>query len=101
MTFKREAQLKAIADLLIWSERRIQADGFLQHQNSCIELEYFFRDLLNLVYGWKLENANALFGKNQDSFDLSDEENSIAVQVTVTTSAKKIRRDAKHIHWDA
>jgi hypothetical protein len=51
--------------------------------------------LLNLTFGWQLGNANALFGTNQDSFDLSDETNSIAVQVTVTTSAAKVRKTLK------
>lgn len=96
MTIQREKQLDEITELLLSLERSIEADKFLQHQNSCIELEYFFRDLLNLVYGWQLVNANALFGKNQDSFDLSDEKNSLAVQVTVTTTAEKIHKTLKN-----
>lgn|GEM_PF-5988542 len=92
MVIQREAQLEEIKALLICLEKWIEADKHLQHQNTCIELEYFFRDLLNLTFGWNLANANALFGKNHNSFDLSDDANSIAVQVTVTSTAAKIRK---------
>lgn len=91
MTKKRESLIADCKELLIRLERWIEIDKFVRHQNGYIEVEYVLRDILNLVYGWQLDNANDLFGRNQDSFDLSDEINGIAVQVTVTDGAEKIR----------
>jgi len=85
-------------ELQEWFERlslRFDSSKFLRHQDLNIEVENFFRDLLNLVFDWQLGNANILFGQNQDSFDLSDNSGRIAVQVTVTTSAKKIKDTLK------
>lgn len=95
MTRQREDNLDEMKDWLIHLQRDIEANGLLRHQDSNIELEYFFRDVLNLTFGWQLDNANALFGRNQDSFDLSDTDNHVAVQVTVTTTAVKIRKTIK------
>ncbi|MHB9066692.1 MAG: SMEK domain-containing protein [Pirellulaceae bacterium] len=92
MTRKRQNCLTEANDWLGRLELSIAGDIALRHQDSHIELEAFFRDLLNLVFDWNLANANTLFGKNQDSFDLSDEAASLAVQVTVTKNAKKIRK---------
>lgn len=92
MTKERESQIAECKELLIRLERWIAADKFLRHQNGSIEVEYVLCSILNLVYGWQLDNANDLFGRSQDSFDLSDEQNSIAVQVTITDSAEKIHQ---------
>ncbi|MEO1530150.1 MAG: SMEK domain-containing protein [Planctomycetota bacterium] len=54
-------------------------------------MNLFFCALLNEVFDWNLLNANGLLSRNQDSFDLFDEGNEIAVQVTTTTDARKIR----------
>lgn len=95
MTRQREDNLIELREWFTRLEKWIESKDSLRHQDSNIELEYFFRDLLNLTYGWGLGNANALFGVNQDSFDLSDEMSSVAVQVTVTTNATKIRKTLK------
>jgi sulfur relay (sulfurtransferase) DsrC/TusE family protein len=92
LTRQRQDYLTEAKDWFSRLELSIAGDIALRHQDSHIELEAFFRDLLNLVFDWNLSNANTLFGKNQDSFDLSDKAASLAVQVTVTTSAEKIRR---------
>jgi len=89
---QRQDYLTEAKDWLNRLELSIVGDTALRHQDSHIELETFFRDLLNLVFGWNLDNANTLFCKNQDSFDLSAEDGSLAVQVTVTTTADKIRK---------
>jgi hypothetical protein len=91
MPRQREDILREIEDWLVRLECSIKADKAIQHQNSNIELEYFFRDLLNLVFNWNLGNANQLLGKNHDSFALSDGQNKLAAQVTITRSAKKIK----------
>jgi SMEK domain len=92
MTKERETQIAECKELLIRLERWIAIDKFVRHQNGSIEVEHVLGSILNLVYGWKLENANDLFGRSQDSFDLLDDENGIVVPVTVTDSAEKIRQ---------
>ena len=95
MVRQRQDHLTEMKEWLIRLEQWIAADRLLSHQDSSIELETLFRDMLNLTFGWQLGNANAIFGKNQDSFDLSDQTASIAIQVTVTTNAAKIRKTLK------
>jgi hypothetical protein len=81
------SQLGEWFDLL---ERKITREGFLGHYDLNIEIEYVFRDLLNFAYGWDLENANDVFGKNQEAFDLSSKSGVVCVQVTTTQTAAKI-----------
>lgn len=95
MTFQRQDHLAEMKEYLVRLELHIRMDILLRHQNSHIELEVFFRDLLNQTFGWKLGNANAKLGPNQDSFDLFDEHGNVAVQVTVTTTADKIKKTLK------
>jgi hypothetical protein len=92
VTLQRQDFLTEAKEWLNRLEQTIEADKALRHQDSSIEIESFFRDLLNLVFRWNLGNANTMFGLNQDSFDLSDESTGIAVQVTITTDAAKIRK---------
>lgn len=89
---QRQDYLTEAKDWLNRLEKSIAGDIALRHQDSHIELENFFRDLLNLVFDWNLENANTPLGMCQVSFDLSDKDASLAVQVTVTTAAGKIRK---------
>lgn len=95
MTLQRQDHLTEMTEFLVRLESHIRADILLRHQNSHIELEAFFRDLLNQTFGWKLGNANAKLGPNQDSFDLFDDQGNLAVQVTVTTTAGKIKKTLK------
>ncbi|MEM5495547.1 SMEK domain-containing protein [Hoeflea sp. AS16] len=52
-------------------------------------LEDFFKEVLNLTYGWNLSNLNSK-RSNEPSIDLGDKAAKIAVQVTSRTDAKKI-----------
>lgn len=70
----------------------MQGNRALKHQDANIRVEDFFCDLLNAVYGWNLVNANGLISGDQDTYDLCDQQNQIAVQVTVTTSPAKIKK---------
>lgn len=54
-----------------------------------IHAETFYRDLLNLVFGWNLANTN-LFERNLPAIDLG-EENAVCIQVTSTEGGTKIR----------
>jgi hypothetical protein len=77
-----------------WMKRLDQefvANAALRHLDGNIEIEPFFRDLLNVLFGWSLKNSNWTKKINQDSFDLDDTDNRVAVQVTSTMTPKKIR----------
>lgn len=69
----------------------VEAQVAIKHQDVLIGMESFFCELLNIVYGWSLKNDNLTVGPQQDSFDLSDRSARVAVQVTNTTTADKIR----------
>jgi len=56
--------------------------------------EYFYRDLLNLAFGYKLININIL-EPNTAAIDLGDPENKIAIQVTSTSKLKKTKDTVK------
>ena len=70
---------------------KVAADASLGHYNINIEAENFFRDLLNLIFGWSLTNSN-LEKQNHGCFDLFDAVRGIAVQVTSVTGGPKIRK---------
>lgn len=51
--------------------------------------EIFFRDVLNALYGWKLEGLN-INRSNEPGLDLGDKVNKVAVQVTSRSDAAKV-----------
>ncbi|MFF6009579.1 SMEK domain-containing protein [Rahnella sp. R3(2024)] len=55
-----------------------------------IHAEFFFCDLLNLIYGFELINANTITS-NAKAIDLVDFNKRIAVQVTSTSDFQKIK----------
>jgi hypothetical protein len=90
--FRAQEILERLKDWFTRLSVSMQANKVLKHQDANIRAEYFLRDLLNAVYGWNLENANSFITTDQDSYDLSDAEEGIAVQVTVTTGSSKIKK---------
>ena len=61
----------------------------LNYQDINILSENFMRDLLNILYGYKLENNN-FKQMNVPGFDLISTQHSIIVQVTASTAPQKI-----------
>ena len=51
--------------------------------------ENFIADLLNLLYGFQLENANGKV-QNNKGYDLRDDRNKIIVQITSTVTTQKL-----------
>lgn len=51
--------------------------------------ENFFRDVLNALYGWRLENLNES-RSNEPGLDLGDKANKVAFQVTSRSDAAKV-----------
>ena len=94
MAIQRQQNIDEIKDWLLRLDREFEANKPLKHLDANIEIELFFRSLLNLIFNWSLENANwsEKSNKNQDTFDLCDKSKQIAVQVTSTMTAEKIKK---------
>lgn len=56
--------------------------------------ENLYRDMLNVIYGYDLENANA-DNKNAEYIDLVDDKNKIFIQITSTKTKAKIDNTLK------
>jgi hypothetical protein len=95
VAFSSQENLEKIKEWFARLACSMEGNTALKHQDANIRLEYFFRDLLNTVFEWNLVNANSIFSSDQDSFDLADAHNGVAVQVTTTTSSAKIRKTLK------
>ena len=56
-----------------------------------LHAENFFRDFLNLLFGWKLENANAA-DQNAKGIDLLYPGGNVVAQVSSTTTREKVQK---------
>lgn len=86
----KEVYLKNIAENLALLSREVSILNAVNLYDINIIAEDFFPGLLNLIYGYELQNANH-FEKNASAIDLIDQKNRIAVQVTSDNSSAKIR----------
>ena len=68
---------------------RVEARGKLNILDLHLHSENFYRDFLNLLYGWKLENLNRVC-QNVEAIDLIDNANRIIIQVSSTNTKQKI-----------
>ena len=87
---KEEMEIKNIATNLSILKTYIKMNTKLNLNDICIISEDFFCGLLNVIYGYKLINANVL-EKNFESIDLLDEVNKLVYQVTANNTSDKIR----------
>ena len=71
----------------------VEAHNSLNHQDINVAAENFFRDFLNLAFGFQLKNIN-IVQKNAQAIDLGDAGARIAIQVTSSTGLTKV----KHTH---
>jgi hypothetical protein len=81
-----------IRALLFRLAEQIQQANSLNLHNDAVHAENFFCELLNLVFGWKLTNANEE-RQNQATFDLLNTRRRLHVQVT-STKAHKAKYDS-------
>ncbi|HDE7973649.1 TPA: SMEK domain-containing protein, partial [Staphylococcus aureus] len=91
---KRSTNQEKFLDTLIRLNTKIEELGKINILYNHIYSEYFFRDLLNIVYGYSLENYNKN-KKNAPAFDLIDNTNKIIIQVTATCKKQKIEDTLK------
>lgn len=82
--------VKGITHYLILLKGKIELLNILNMQDDNVQAEFFFRDLLNLVFDYELENIN-IVEANAQSIDLGDPTRRIAIQVTSTSDFSKIR----------
>lgn len=85
----REIYLKNIAESLALLSNQVSILNAVNLYDINIVAEDFFPGLLNLIYGYELENANHI-EKNAPAIDLVDKKNRIAIQVTSDNSSTKI-----------
>lgn len=84
----KQKYLQTIIRLLTSIPPLVQANNKLNLTDVNNFSEDFYKNLLNLVYGFSLKNANQ-FDSNAVAVDLIDLKNKIAVQVTSTSSLNK------------
>lgn len=90
MAMNREIYLKHISDTLATLRVQVENRNSLQLYDINILAEDLFKELLNLVYGYNLENLN-ITEKNAAAIDLGDTKRRVAIQVTSDNSGTKIR----------
>jgi hypothetical protein len=86
----KEIYIKQISDNLGILRHQVELRNSLQLYDINILAEDFFKDLLNLVYGYQLENLN-ITDAQKTAIDLGDKKARAAVQVTSENSSAKIR----------
>lgn len=94
MSLKRKQYLDRILEIFsyIKSQVELSTSGNLTDIN--IYSENFYRDCLNLIFGYQLENIN-IIEPNAAAIDLGDEKNKIAIQVTSSGALSKVKKTVK------
>lgn len=69
----------------------IQSNSKLGLNNQHIHAENFLKNILNIIFDWKLESLNR-DTSNFPGLDLGDSENSVAFQITGDNSSHKINK---------
>lgn len=86
----RQDSQKSIINSLTWLSTQVTVNNRLNLTDINVHSENFYRDLLNLAFGYNLVNINAI-NPNAASIDLGDEGNKFAIQVTSTSALTKTK----------
>lgn len=86
---RREELIKKFIFGMSVFEAYISHTGSLNLRDINILGENFIADLLNLLYGFQLKNANSRI-QNNKGYDLIDGRNKIIVQITSTDTTQKL-----------
>lgn len=78
-----------IEERLVTLCSRVELRGKINILDYHLHSENFYRDLLNKLYTWNLENLNSKI-HNVEAIDLIDESNSLVIQVSATNTKSKI-----------
>ncbi len=87
----RQDYIGQITDALAILSRKVEIRASLNLTDINVCAEDFYKDLLNLAFGYKLRNLNES-KPNAKAIDLFDSENRIAIQVTSTSAIVKTRK---------
>lgn len=93
---ERSVYYDKIKELLLRHCVELHADGRNNLQDSAVHSEYFYRDLLNIVFSLHLKNANQL-DPNMKGYDLVDREAGICFQVSKSATSEKVNSTLKKI----
>jgi len=85
----RRVYFDFIESKLSYLAYRLDARGRLNILDMNLHSENFYKDFLNLLFGWKLENLNVV-QRNAAGIDLVDTENRIVMQVSATATKQKV-----------
>ncbi|WP_322906675.1 ABC-three component system protein [Paenibacillus sp. SGZ-1009] len=85
----RQRYYNEISEKLETLSNRIKTNGKLNVLDLNIHAETFYRDLLNLTYGYQLESANTE-SATVEAIDLVDIQNKLLIQVSSTATRQKI-----------
>ena len=86
----RDICVTKIKTLLNILKGEIKDSGKLSLLDINVHVEDFYRDLLNLVYGWQLKNMNQ-WNQNAAGGDLRFEDGKVVIQVSSTSTKEKIQ----------
>ena len=86
----RQDYQKSIISSLTWLSTQVSVSNKLNLTDINVHSENFYRDFLNLAFGYNLQNIN-IIEPNSASIDLGDSDAKIAIQVTSTSSLSKTR----------
>lgn len=89
-TMNRNIYVTKIKTLLNILKGEIKDSGKLNLLDINVHAEDFYRDLLNLVYGWQLQNMNQ-WNQNAAGGDLWYDNGKIVIQVSSTATKDKIQ----------
>ncbi len=95
LKMNRKKYIDRITDALGILAHQVKAGNSIRLFDKNIHAEYFFKELLNLAYGFRLENLNIADGRNTTAIDLGDKNSKTAVQVTSETRSTKIHDTIK------
>lgn len=90
MSMIRKKYIDEITESLAVLQAKVGLSNANNFTDINIHSENFYRDFLNLLYGYQLENLNAE-QQNTAGYDLGDESKRVAFQVTSTSGLKKTR----------
>ncbi|MEN6671211.1 SMEK domain-containing protein [Psychrobacter sp. B38] len=90
MSIRRQQLIKNINRLLSMFIDELALDNGASYFDSNISSEYFFIEILNVIYDLNLEDINQL-KKNYPAIDLVDKSRKTSFQVTSQSDRKKIR----------
>lgn len=94
MNLARKENIDRIIEIISFIRSQVEISNSLNLTDINVIAENFYRDLLNLTYGYDLKNIN-IEDQNTAAIDLGDSTNKIAIQVTSTGDLPKTRKTVK------